>query len=106
VVIVEALGALARAEKTNRAEQHPKTQLRRDKCMDDTGWEQMADWWDHHLGDNGDLWHRTLIDPPVFKLVGDVAGQRALDLACGNGYISRRFACVFEAWKLSRTPPR
>jgi ubiquinone/menaquinone biosynthesis C-methylase UbiE len=74
--------------------------------MDDTGWEQMADWWDHHLGDNGDLWHRTLIDPPVFKLVGDVAGQRVLDLACGNGYISRRFACVFEAWKLSRTPPR
>jgi ubiquinone/menaquinone biosynthesis C-methylase UbiE len=60
--------------------------------MDDTGWEQMADWWDNHLGDDGDLWHRTLIDPPVFKLVGDIAGQRVLDLACGNGYISRRFA--------------
>ncbi|HEU5370551.1 MAG TPA: class I SAM-dependent methyltransferase [Ktedonobacterales bacterium] len=60
--------------------------------MDVTGWEQMADWWDEKLGDDGDLWHRTLIDPPVFQLVGDVAGQRVLDLACGNGYISRRFA--------------
>jgi SAM-dependent methyltransferase len=60
--------------------------------MDITGWEQMAAWWDTKLGDDGDLWHRALIDPPVFKLVGDVAGQRALDLACGNGYISRRFA--------------
>ncbi|HLV98939.1 MAG TPA: class I SAM-dependent methyltransferase [Ktedonobacterales bacterium] len=60
--------------------------------MDVTGWEQMAEWWDNKLGDDGDTWHRTLIDPPVFKLVGDVAGQRVLDLACGNGYISRRFA--------------
>lgn len=60
--------------------------------MDVTGWEQMAEWWDHKLGDEGDLWHRALIDPTVFKLVGEVAGQRVLDLACGNGYISRRFA--------------
>jgi ubiquinone/menaquinone biosynthesis C-methylase UbiE len=60
--------------------------------MDDTGWEQMAEWWDNKLGDDGDLWHRALIDPPVFKLVGAVTGQRVLDLACGNGYISRRLA--------------
>jgi ubiquinone/menaquinone biosynthesis C-methylase UbiE len=60
--------------------------------MDVTGWEQMAEWWDEKLGDDGDLWHRALIDPPVFRLVGNVAGQRVLDLACGNGYISRRFA--------------
>ena len=60
--------------------------------MNVTGWEQMAEWWDNKLGDDGDLWHRTLIDPPVFKLVGEVSGERVLDLACGNGYISRRFA--------------
>ncbi|HEY7346697.1 MAG TPA: class I SAM-dependent methyltransferase [Ktedonobacterales bacterium] len=60
--------------------------------METTGWNQMADWWDEQLGDDGDLWHRTLIDPPVFMLAGDVAGQRVLDLACGNGYMSRRFA--------------
>jgi ubiquinone/menaquinone biosynthesis C-methylase UbiE len=60
--------------------------------MADSGWEQLAAWWDHQLGDDGDLWHRTLIDPPVFQLVGAVTGQRVLDLACGNGYISRRFA--------------
>ena len=60
--------------------------------MDITSWERLADWWDDHLGDDGDLWHRSLIDPPVFKLAGDVSGQRVLDLACGNGYISRRFA--------------
>jgi ubiquinone/menaquinone biosynthesis C-methylase UbiE len=52
----------------------------------------MADWWDEKLGDEGDLWHRTLIDPPLLQLVGEVEGLRLLDLACGNGYLSRRFA--------------
>jgi ubiquinone/menaquinone biosynthesis C-methylase UbiE len=60
--------------------------------MSSFGWDQMADWWDEHLGDEGDLWHRALIDPPLLRLVGDVHGLRVLDLACGNGYLSRRFA--------------
>ncbi len=52
----------------------------------------MADWWDKNLAEEGDLWHRTLIDPPLLRLVGEVSGMRVLDLACGNGYLSRRFA--------------
>ncbi len=55
-------------------------------------WEQMADWYDHKQGDDGDLWHRALIDPVLFKIVGKVSKQRVLDLACGNGYIARRLA--------------
>ncbi len=60
--------------------------------MDTFGWDQMAGWWDQKLGDGGDLWHRTLIDPPVLRLAGEVRGLSVLDLACGNGYLSRRFA--------------
>jgi ubiquinone/menaquinone biosynthesis C-methylase UbiE len=60
--------------------------------MSTNGWDQMTDWWDEKLGDEGDLWHRTLIDPPLLQLVGQVSGVRLLDLACGNGYLSRRFA--------------
>jgi ubiquinone/menaquinone biosynthesis C-methylase UbiE len=60
--------------------------------MSTKGWSQMAEWWDSKLGDEGDLWHRTLIDPPLLQLVGEVKGLRILDLACGNGYLSRRFA--------------
>lgn len=56
------------------------------------GWDEMTDWWDTRMGDEGDLWHRALIDPPLLRLVGDMAGSRLLDLACGNGYLSRRFA--------------
>jgi ubiquinone/menaquinone biosynthesis C-methylase UbiE len=60
--------------------------------MAGNGWDEMAAWWDAKQGDQGDLWHRTLIDPPVLRLVGVVRGLRLLDLACGNGYLSRRFA--------------
>ncbi|HZR38650.1 MAG TPA: class I SAM-dependent methyltransferase, partial [Ktedonobacteraceae bacterium] len=60
--------------------------------MSTSGWEQMTDWWDKNLGDEGDLWHRTLIDLPLLRLAGEVNGLHVLDLACGNGYLSRRFA--------------
>jgi len=60
--------------------------------MNTSGWDQMANWWDEKQGDEGDLWHRALIDPPLIRLAGDVQGLHVLDLACGNGYLSRRFA--------------
>lgn len=60
--------------------------------MNTFGWDQMADWWDQQIGEQGDLWHRALIDPPLLRLAGDVNGLCVLDLACGNGYLSRRFA--------------
>jgi ubiquinone/menaquinone biosynthesis C-methylase UbiE len=44
------------------------------------------------LGDEGDLWHRALIDPALLAVVGPVRGLEILDLGCGNGYLSRRFA--------------
>jgi ubiquinone/menaquinone biosynthesis C-methylase UbiE len=53
--------------------------------MSSSGWDQMAEWWDTHLGEEGDLWHRALIDPPLLRLAGEVSGKYVLDLACGNG---------------------
>ena len=55
-------------------------------------WDAMAAWLDNKHQDEGDLWHRALIDPPVLRLLGDVAGLRVLDLACGNGYLARKLA--------------
>ncbi len=60
--------------------------------MTATTWDRLADWYDAKQGDDGDLWHRTLIDPTFLRVVGEVRGQRLLDLGCGNGYLSRRFA--------------
>jgi ubiquinone/menaquinone biosynthesis C-methylase UbiE len=55
-------------------------------------WDTMAAWLDDKHQDLGDLWHRALIDPPVLRLLGDAAGLRVLDLACGNGYLARKLA--------------
>jgi len=55
-------------------------------------WDDLAGWRDEKQGEDGDLWHRTLIDPTVIRVLGDVSGKTALDLGCGNGYFSRRLA--------------
>jgi ubiquinone/menaquinone biosynthesis C-methylase UbiE len=56
------------------------------------GWEALSTWYDEKQSDVGDLWHRSLIDPVLINLVGDVKGKDVLDLGCGNGYLSRKFA--------------
>lgn len=38
-------------------------------------WEEMAAWWDERQGNEGDLWHRTLIGPTLFRVLGCVEGQ-------------------------------
>lgn len=44
------------------------------------------------MGEQGDLWHRAIIDPTLLRVVGPVRGRRVLDLGCGNGYLTRRWA--------------
>lgn len=55
-------------------------------------WEELAAWYDEKMGHDGDLWHRTLIDPGLLQVLGPVRGLELLDLGCGNGYLCRRFA--------------
>lgn len=41
---------------------------------------------------DGDFAKRHLVNDHVFRLLGDVAGQRIMDAGCGNGYLSRMLA--------------
>ncbi len=50
-------------------------------------WDEMAAWYDEKQGDEGDLWHRTLVDPVLLRVVGNVAGLQLSDLGCGNGHL-------------------
>lgn len=37
------------------------------------------------------LYHRHCQDPVIFRALGEVRGKSLLDLACGNGFYTRRF---------------
>jgi hypothetical protein len=37
-------------------------------------WDRMAEWWDDKQGEDGDLWHRLLIEPPFERVIGEVNG--------------------------------
>jgi 2-polyprenyl-3-methyl-5-hydroxy-6-metoxy-1,4-benzoquinol methylase len=55
-------------------------------------WDTNAAFWDEHIGDEGNDWHLTLVRPAVERVLGQVAGLRVLDVACGNGLFARRLA--------------
>jgi SAM-dependent methyltransferase len=56
-------------------------------------WDQNARWWDARMGEGND-WHLSLIAPAVEKLLRIQAGERVLELACGNGQFARRLASM------------
>lgn len=43
------------------------------------------------------VYHRHCQDPVIFKVLGDVRGKSLLDLACGDGFYTRRFRSLCGA---------
>ncbi len=56
--------------------------------MTETGWGHVAEWYDTHL-DGADTYHAKVVTPHLMRLVGEGAGKKALDIACGQGYFTR-----------------
>ena len=52
-------------------------------------WEELSHWWDKEIGE-GDLFHRLLVFPTMLEFVDPKYGDEILDIACGNGALTRR----------------
>jgi 2-polyprenyl-3-methyl-5-hydroxy-6-metoxy-1,4-benzoquinol methylase len=57
-------------------------------------WNRKAAFWDALHGDEGNDFHRRLVAPAVERLLVLQPGERVLDVACGNGVMSRRLAAL------------
>lgn len=53
-------------------------------------WDALAGDYDERHGDEGNDWHRLVIEPATLALLGEVRDKRVLDLGCGTGVLARR----------------
>jgi 2-polyprenyl-3-methyl-5-hydroxy-6-metoxy-1,4-benzoquinol methylase len=55
-------------------------------------WNENAFFWDEKVGQEGNDFHRILIEPAQEKLLELKEGEYILDIACGNGQFARKMA--------------
>lgn len=56
----------------------------------DTSFNKFAESYDKNTGDDGDYMQQHTVNPSLFDLIGNPSGKVIYDIACGNGYISRK----------------
>jgi ubiquinone/menaquinone biosynthesis C-methylase UbiE len=54
-----------------------------------TDWGEVGGWYDSHIGDSGSEFHREVVIPNTLRLLAVGPGQKALDIACGQGVLCR-----------------
>ncbi|MGA2229414.1 MAG: methyltransferase domain-containing protein [Tepidisphaeraceae bacterium] len=57
-----------------------------------TDWSHVAPWYDQIIGEAGGEYHRHVVIPGVLRLLVLTAGQRVIDIACGQGVLCRALA--------------
>jgi ubiquinone/menaquinone biosynthesis C-methylase UbiE len=57
-----------------------------------TDWGNVADWYDQLVGESGSEYHREVVLPGVLRLLAPRAGDKAIDVACGQGVLCRLLA--------------
>ena len=61
-----------------------------DNKAKDTSWENVATWYDSLVGERGTDFHQTIVMPGALRLLELKAGERVLDIGCGQGVFCRQ----------------
>jgi ubiquinone/menaquinone biosynthesis C-methylase UbiE len=57
----------------------------------ETSWGEVAEWYDNYLETDKDSYQEKVIAPNLIRLLDIKKGMHILDLACGQGFFSRKF---------------
>lgn len=66
-----------------------------DNSLSKETWEKMGEWWDDNM-DEGDIFHRYLVHPNVLRQLELTSDDNVLDLACGNGALTRKISHAIQ----------
>lgn len=56
----------------------------------DTSWDNVAGWYDSLVGERGTDFHQTIVMPGALRLLELKAGEKVLDIGCGQGVFCRQ----------------
>ncbi len=73
-------------KKPTRKPAHPKTSP--------TSWGGVSEWYDEYLEGNPDSYQEQVIAPNLIRMLGIKPGMKVVDIACGQGFFSRKFAAA------------
>lgn len=53
------------------------------------GWDQVAEWYEGLVGNEGSDYHKHVIVPALMNRLGDLKGKRMIDICCGQGFLGK-----------------
>lgn len=70
------------------------------------GWDQVAQWYEKLVGDDGSDYHKHVIVPALMKRLGDLTEKRVIDVCCGQGFLGKmlRHAGASEVQGVDASP--